>query len=267
LVQTKEKKRASLEVCFLDIGQGDATLINYLNNYQILIDGGPKGKDVLTEISKNMPTFDQKIELVILTHPDRDHLTGLVEVLKNYQVDLFLDNGQTTDDEVWQELQRVIKDKGIRKETLLEGSKIKLGNDLSLDIFNPDIIEENGKDKNDFSVVFRMNFGINSFLFTGDAEFKTEGDMIYDQEHLDTDWLKVGHHGSKGATSEVFLEKVTPDYAVISAGKDNSYGHPTEEVLERLKTAGAEIFRTDRQGTIKVKCKNKEEECSVLSVY
>jgi competence protein ComEC len=263
ILRREEKIDIPLEVNYLDIGQGDATLINYLGRYQILIDGGPNGKKVLSELGKVMSPFDHKIEMVILTHPDQDHLAGLIDVLQNYEVGVFLQNGQNAETNIFQQLQKIVSEKQVRSEFVLEGSTFSIGENLDFKIFNPDFREEADKDRNEQSIVVRMDFGENSFLFTGDAEESAEADMISDQENLDVDWLKTGHHGSKSSTSEKFLEVVTPKYAIISAGKGNRYGHPNKETLQRLEEIGAKIFRTDEQGTVVVDCLQLQEACFV----
>jgi competence protein ComEC len=255
-------RMAPLEVSFLNVGQGDAILINYQRRYQILIDGGPSGKSVLKELAKVMPKFDRKIEVVISTHPDRDHFSGLIDVCKKYQVGVVLTNGQEIDDEVWRAFRWMLKEKNILTQTVGEGSRVNIGKDFGLKIYNPDKIELNKRAKNDNSIVSRLDYGGNSFLFVGDAGFDAEADMIFDQEDLDVDWLKVGHHGSKSATSKFFLSRVTPQVSIISVG-ENDYGHPTVETITRLKENNSKILRTDQQGTIKVVCPSKGEKCYV----
>ncbi len=245
-----------LRVNFLDVGQGDAILINYLDQYQILIDSGINGKQTLTELNKVMPKQDRLIEIVIATHYDKDHIGGMREIFENYKVGIFLDNDQLKGTETVTVISDIIEKEKIKKHSIKENSKIKIGSDLILDFFNPD-----GEDwsVNDNSVVFRMDFGVNSFLFTGDSGFKTEKDLIADGHNLDVDYLKVAHHGSKNSSGDDFLEKVSPKKAVVSVGK-NSYGHPAEEALERIRKTGAEILTTLEKGTIKINCW-KESEC------
>ncbi len=262
----KQRKDALLKVYFLDVGQGDAILINYLNNNQILIDGGGDGKQLLSQLEKIVSPFDNVLEVVVATHPDKDHIGGLVEALKKYQVGLFLENSQKSNSQVYQQLEEIVRDKNIKRESIFEGSKIKMGELVFLEAFGPDFNyqeEEENKEHNDDSVVLRMDFGSNSFLFTGDIGIQKEKDFFFDQENIDVNFLKVAHHGSKNSSSDEFLKKVTPQFAIISVGKDNPYGHPTREVLERLKENGAEIFRTDEKGTIAVICFNLREECQI----
>lgn len=257
------KKHDPLEVHFLNIGQGDATLVQYLGSYQILIDGGPNGKKLLSELSKVMPATDRTIEIVIMTHPDKDHFGGLIDTLKAYSVKMVLCNGQEADTAIFQQYKKVIEDQKVKEYTFGEGSKVSIGKNLDLKSFNPDVIVSSKSDRNEHSVVIRMDYGENSFLFTGDADSKTERDMLKDREDVDVDWLKVGHHGSKHSTTENFIKKVTPEYAIISSGKNNRYGHPHEDVLERLRSHNVEVLRTDTTGTVSVKCSSSQSKCSV----
>lgn len=210
-----------------------------------------------------MPALDDKIEIIISTHPDRDHFVGLIDVVKKYKVGQILTNGQQSDDEVWQAFQKEIIQKGIKEETVGEGSKLSIGSDFRMSFFNPDKIEKNHKAKNNSSVVARLDYGQNSFLFTGDAGFDAEADMIFDHENLDVDYLKVGHHGSRYSTSKFFLARVTPLWSIISVG-ENDYGHPTKETIDRLEKAHSKILRTDQLGTITIKCPGKQKACLLL---
>ncbi len=255
----QDSKRAELEVFFLDIGQGDAILISYQRQYQILIDGGPSPDKLVQQLDRAMPLGDKTIELVILTHPDLDHATGLIGALNNYQVKLFLDNGQISDQKALAVIQQLIVNQQIERKIILAGSEIEIDNKLKLKSFNPLKIIPAGRERNDQSVVLRMDYQNNSFLFTGDAEKPAERMMIKKGFNLKADWLKVGHHGSKSSSSAEFLKRVTPRYAIISVGKENRYGHPTEEVLMRLKKIKTKILRTDQQGTIRVSCRENQK--------
>lgn len=246
----------------MDVGQGDATLISYLGKYQVLIDGGPSGKRLLQELGKQMPTMDKKIEIVILTHPDFDHLAGLIDVARSYEIGIFLDNGQKADTEIFKELENVLAKEEIKKNLLFEGSRISIGRYLNFEIFNPDEISGNKKNRNENSIVLKMVFGNNTFLFTGDATSKVEGDMINKLIDLDVDWLKIGHHGSKHSSSQEFLEKTSPRFAIISVGAKNGYKHPATEVIERIKKQKITLFRTDKLGTIEVFCRVPTKECA-----
>jgi competence protein ComEC len=259
-VLAEKSQKELLRASFLNVGQGDAALIDYLGDYQILIDGGPNGNKLISEISKEISPLDKKIEVVILTHPDKDHYQGLVDLLDKYEVGLFLYNGTEDDAESYKQLENELGNKKIETKVVTEGSTLAIGENLKMEFFNPDEVLEDNKEKNSSSIVIRLDFGENSFLFTGDAEFETENDMISDEEDLDVDFLKVGHHGSKNASGAEFLQKVSPRYSIISVGQ-NSYGHPTEETLGRLKAVGSEVIRTDEQGIINVVCDNPKADC------
>jgi len=250
-------EKVPLRVSFLDVGQGDAILIDYQEQYQVLIDSGLSGKKVLSELNRAMPPQDKTIEVLIATHYDKDHIGGMRSVLENYQTQLFLDNGDFSETNAVTLLTDLIEAKKIDSRSIKEDSRIEFGEDFFLEFFNPD-----GDDwsANENSVVARLDFRGNSFLFTGDVGFKAEKDLMADGHDLDVDWLKVGHHGSKNSSAEDFLRQVSPQGAIISVGAKNSYGHPAEETLDRLRAVGAEIFNTAENGTIIFEC---FEECGL----
>ncbi len=248
-VNTSEKPNL-LEVYFFDVGEGDATLIETPAHSQILIDGGPN-KAVVEKLGRTLPFYDRKIELIILTHPDTDHLRGLIEVLKRYDTDLILSSNIKCDTTICQEWEKLIKDKNVPVKTALAGEIINLGDNLTLKVLSA-ASASGGDSDNSGSMVTRLDYGKDSFLFTGDAEKDTEEKLIKSGENIIAEVLKVGHHGSKTSTEESFLEKVAPKIAVISVGKNNRYGHPTAEVLDRLAAFGAEILRTDQSGDIRI---------------
>lgn len=246
-IQSLEKPKM-LGVFFYDVGEGDATLIETPSRDQILVDGGPNST-VVQKVGRDMPFYDRKIELVILTHPDSDHLRGLVEVLKRYDVDMILTPDIDCDTSICREWDNVVKDKNIPVTNALAGQEVVLGENLVINILSAG----DGKaDDNLASLVFRLDFEESSFLFTGDANKDIEKKLISSGAIIDTDVLKVGHHGSKTSTMEDFLKSVTPDVAVISVGKNNRYGHPADEIIDRLNSFGVEIFRTDQSGDIRI---------------
>lgn len=241
-----------LEVDFLDVGQGDAILIQAPGGNQILIDTGPN-KAILRELSKVMPFYDRSIDMVIESHPDSDHIGGLPEILNRYEVSAVMESGVNSDSAIYAETEKIISDKNIKKILARRGMKINLGDGGYLDILFPDR-DVAGMDTNDASVVAKLVYGKNSFLFTGDSLQKMEKYLVsLDGKNLDSDVLKVGHHGSKTSSSEEFLGYISPEYAVISVGEDNKYGHPHQEILDRLQKFGVNILRTSELGTIKIK--------------
>lgn len=246
-----QQEQAPLTVHFLDIGQGDAILISDDRGNQILIDGGPNGRKLLYQLGKEMPLLDKKIEAVILTHPDADHLTGLLDLLESYQVEIFLNNGQRESNPLFKELEKLLSEKKIFTKKVNAGDLLKFG-EVELLVLSSG--GENDKNKNQASVVAKLIYGENSFLFTGDIEAEKESQLVLNNADLKADWLKVGHHGSANGTSNFFLRKVQPRHAAISVGEKNRFGHPTSVVLENLKKHKVNIWRTDKQGTISVEC-------------
>lgn len=245
--------RGDLNVNFFDVGQGKAIFIEEAGGNQILIDGGPSDL-VLERLSEAMPFFDREIDLLILTHPDSDHLTGLIEVVKRYSIGAIIETGIVDASALYQEWQKIIKEKDIQVVYALAGQKIKIGDAFLLEILFPaqSLVGQNFSNTNSASIVSKLSYGQNSFLFTGDAEEATEYYLVSGGADIDSDILDVGHHGSKNSTSEEFLQAVTPQTAIIQAGKNNRYGHPSAETLEKLKEI--EVFRTDLEGNISFLC-------------
>ncbi len=251
-----------LRVVFFDVGQGDAIFIRTPQNHYILIDGGP-GEVVLEGLGREMPFFYNSIDLVILTHPHDDHVSGLLEVLDRYNVKNVLCSGVSGSASVAQRWEETIRERGYRQARA--GQRIK-ANEFYIDILYPaeSFAGETVDDLNKVSVISRFVFKEEySFLFTGDAYAGQEKEVLSYREKceeeerawcdvfsLESDVLKVGHHGSKTSTSEEFLDVVSPKVAVVMAGKDNRYGHPHREVLERLENYKVEIMRTDRDGDV-----------------
>ncbi len=241
-----------LEVCFFDVGQGDSIFIETPQRYQILIDGGPDS-GILEKLGKEMPFWDRSIDLLILTHPEHDHMAGLIDVLESFDVENILWTGVLRDTPEYEEWKKKIKEEGSRIMIAKAGQYIKLG-DVWFFILWPDKNLENQRPKNtnNTSVIARLVFGKISFLFEGDAYKSVERKLLVQNKDLKTTVLKVAHHGSKTSTGEDFLKTVLPEVAVIEVGKDNHYGHPHQETLEKLKKYGIKVLRTDQNGDIKI---------------
>jgi competence protein ComEC len=240
-----------LEVTFFDVGQGDAIFIETPQNHQILIDGGPDDT-VIEKLGKEMPFWDRTIDLIILTHPEHDHISGLIEALKRYKVKNILWTGVIRDTAEYEEWKKLIQKEGANIFIAQSGQQIEGGLTL-INILHPLESLEGKKvnNTNNTSIIARLVFGDTSFLFTGDAYQSVERLLLTrSKQQLDSDILKVGHHGSKTSTAPEFVEAVSPEIAVISAGKDNPYGHPHIETIQNLE--GIKIFRTDLDGDIKV---------------
>jgi len=243
LPQTPNAATKKMYVHYINVGQGDSIYIKAPNGEDIIIDGGRDGNKVVSYL-KRQHVGD--IEVMIATHPDADHIGGLDEVLKAYKVKSFYAPKVSNSTQTYANLLRAVKNEGLKAKTATKGVSLPVKG-VSAKFVGP---VKSYSDLNDNSAVLRVQYGKKSFLFTGDAEFKAETDMIKSKQYLRSDVLKVGHHGAKTSTSTAFLRAVKPAYAVISVGKGNSYGHPTADTLNRLKTAKVKIFRTDKQGTI-----------------
>ncbi|EKE14424.1 MAG: hypothetical protein ACD_12C00515G0004 [uncultured bacterium] len=257
LIYFQEGKRVGairesyLRVSFLDIGQGDSILIQTPGNQDILIDGGPDNS-VVDKLGRTLPFYDRDIELMILTHAHADHICGLVEVLKRYEVKQVLYSGKVDNNSAcflaWLD---IIEEKNIPLTVALAGQNISLAQGLDMKILYPeeDLTGQKLKDLNDSSVVTLLDFKEIEFLFTGDAPQEIEEKLI--EEKLEkVEVLKMGHHGSKYSTSEEFLDAINPEYAVIQSGQDNKYGHPHFITLRKLEKRGVEILRNDICGNI-----------------
>ena len=253
-----------LKTWFFDVGQGDAIFLNFADGNQVLIDGGPDGK-ILQKLGKAMPFYDRDIDLIILTHPHKDHVFGIVEILKRYKVGKIVLSKINFDSAVYKEFMDIVKLKNIPLKYLGDGDIINVGNFAEFDFLSPELVEglknkdfagENesfgakGQSLNDSSLVMKFIFGNNSILFTGDVGVDIENTILLQRYNVKSDILKVGHHGSKYSSSEEFLKSVSPKYAVIQVGAKNKYGHPTEQTLGRLAKIGAKILRNDLDGDI-----------------
>jgi competence protein ComEC len=240
-----------LEVYFLDVGQGDAIFVNASNGEQILIDAG-RGDKVLDELGKVMNFADKKIDTLIISHGDLDHIGGLFEIIDIYDVEKILRSNVKIESQFEERLLRTADQYGIEIVEIKSGDTIIIDpkRQIYFDVLHPPTNPKEDFDRNENSLVLRLVFGQSEFLLTGDATKETENTLLnYYGESINSDVLKVGHHGSKSSTSQTFLDNVSPNFAVISYG-ENSYGHPHEEVIENLKEDGIEIFETKKSGTI-----------------
>ncbi|MED1469275.1 ComEC/Rec2 family competence protein [Bacillus salipaludis] len=235
-----------MKVHFINVGQGDSIYIKTAAGDDIIIDGGNKdGSDVVAYLKKQKV---KDIEVMISTHPDADHVGGLDEVLKAFKVKSVYAPKVSNTTIAFKDFLTAVKREGLKIKTAQKGVKLPLKG-VSATFLAP-VKVYSKSDLNDWSAVLRLVYGKKSFLFTGDAETKSEADMIKSKQTLKSDVLKVGHHGAKTSTSAAFLKAVKPSYAVISVGKNNNYGHPTSTVLNRLKAQKVKIYRTDLSGNI-----------------
>jgi competence protein ComEC len=243
-----------LHVSFLDVGQGDAILIQTPNGQDILIDGGPDPQKINLELSEKLPFWDRSIDLVVCTQPQADHLTGLVEVLQRYRVERALDPGVHYDSAIYQEWVRLIQIKGIEHSVARAGQEIDLGSGVRLEVLNPpeNFWEGTSHDVDNNGVVLRLSWGMVSFLFTADIRAEAELELVMQRAHLKATVLKVAHHGSDTSTSPQFLATVDPEAAVVCVGADNPFGHPSNQVMGRLidRLGQDSVYRTDQDGTV-----------------
>ncbi len=242
----------NLEVYFLNVGQGDAELI-FQGGHTILIDGGPNAS-VISELSKALPVINRKIDVIILTHPHADHVSGLVDVLQRYEVGAVVGSGVAYNTPEYNAFLEEVRNQKIPFILARAGETIKIGDLGKLTILHPFDLNFLGRSPtniHDSMVVVRFDFGKESFLFTGDAESDLENNFVFKGVDVKADVLKVGHHGSKNSSPLVFLKKVSPQISVIEVGKNNIYRHPADITLRNLAAVGSEIFRTDLNGTIK----------------
>ncbi|MFA6184471.1 MAG: ComEC/Rec2 family competence protein [Parcubacteria group bacterium] len=258
------KNKNELKVFFLDVGQGDAILIESGNN-QVLIDAGRSGKTVLDRLGKVMPFWDRKIEVLLITHPDADHYGGFNEIINNYKVENVIKTDVTSTSGEWLTLIDKLKNKRVTEIKSTQGTAIVFPSGARLNILYPFFKNiPSNTDKNDTSIVSKLVFGENKFLFTGDLSAEGENILLDKNINISANFLKVGHHGSHYSTGENFLEKVNPKDAIISVGKNNSYGHPHQEILDRFKNRMIQVWRTDQDGIIEYDCKNINQPCQAM---
>ncbi len=239
-------------IAFLDVGQGDSILIQDANLTQILIDAGP-GPKVVSQIKQIVPFFDKTIDLVIITHPEKDHFGGLLTILKHYKINKVLLTGAVKKSSEFKVLLKELKNADVKVGLLYKNLEIKTKH-FQLTTLWPltDLLGINLDRANDSSALILIKSGGEKFLLMGDASKIIEEKIVESSKQtLTGSILKVGHHGSKTSTSVNLLEAARPKMAIISVGKNNPYKHPSSEVLELLKQHGINVWRTDLFGTIK----------------
>ncbi len=235
-----------LEIHFLDVKQGDCTIIK-VGEHAMIIDAGNNGYGTLVKTYiQNLGI--EKLDYVIGTHPDADHIGGLDVVIYNFECGKVFMPDCSKDTRTYDDVIQACKNKNYKINSPIAGESFKLG-DATFTIIAP-LHYDYGDNFNDCSIAIRMEYGENSFLFTGDCEEAAEADLLESDTYLDADLFKVAHHGSKTANTEEFLKAVTPKYCVVSCGEGNSYGHPQAEVLNNLRSMGVKLYRTDEQGTV-----------------
>jgi competence protein ComEC len=236
-----------LTVTFLDVGQGDAILIEGPNRHRILVDGGPSGEMITAALGRRLPFDNRRLDMVVLTHPQEDHLGGLPEVVEQYDVRSVLANPLEGDSGAYREWQAALQARGIHPVDAARGQTIDLGGGVVASVLSPGVSAD-PVNVNDSSVVLRITMANFSFLLTGDITSEGEAALLRTGSDIRTTVLKVAHHGSRTSTSTGFLERAQSTIDVISVGADNPYGHPVPEIIERLD--GDLILRTDEHGDV-----------------
>lgn len=236
-------------VVFLDVGQGDAIFVQSPAGVQLLVDTG-RDQSVLRGVGDVMDFGDREIDHLLLTHPDADHIGGAVDILERFLVSQVIRTENESDTALWEATKRQIEEEGAKVTMARRGQVFDLGGGVKLEILFPDI-DPIEMESNTASIVARLIYGDTAFMLTGDSPKSIEEYLVLvEGEHLKSDVLKAGHHGSRTSTAELFLAEVDPEYAVISAGADNSYGHPHVEVTDALFNYGVETYSTAESGNI-----------------
>lgn len=245
-----ESVEGDVLVHFIDVGQGDCILID-TGEKTVLIDCGDVGSEG-TILSYLESCGIRKLDYLVATHPHADHIGGMAAVASALSVGEIvfppLSDSKIPTSSVYSALLDVIEEKNIPAYDAQYGENIRIGQGTYLNILAP--LHDDFDNLNDFSLVIQLVHGANKFLFTGDIERASENDLLNYYDDLNANVLKVAHHGSTSSSMQTFIDAVSPEYAVISVGAGNSYGHPRKEVLQRLEKVGAQVLRTDELGTI-----------------
>ncbi|MEK7585755.1 MAG: MBL fold metallo-hydrolase [Patescibacteria group bacterium] len=252
LLYSQDHRGNVLKVAFLDIGQGDAIYIEAPNGKQMLIDAG-SGSIILQKLAQVMPFGDRSIDMIVVTNPDKDHIGGFIDVLENFKVLRVLEAGTKKNTLIYKSFEDEVANQKIEKGIALRGMKILLDKEHNIyfEVLFPDR-DVSTWSPNDGSIVGKLVYGSESFMLMGDATKYTELLITQNEnpETLHSQVLKLGHHGSHTSSSEFWLEAVDPDVAIISAGKNNSYGHPHQDILGRLQSFHIPYLGTYEKGTI-----------------
>ncbi|EGT4598131.1 TPA: MBL fold metallo-hydrolase [Clostridioides difficile] len=239
-------KKSLLSIHMIDVGQGDSILVQTPTNKNILIDGGDEDSENII-ISYLRQKRIKTIDIIIATHPDSDHIGSLDNVIKKFNVNSIYMPEQSTDSEAYQNLINSCMDKNLSIQYLYKNDILNIDNNINIYVLSPSYIQE---ESNLNSIVFKLTFNDNSFLFMGDAEEENEKEILHSFKLNNINFIKIGHHGSNSSSSLEFIKKISPDIAAISCGYKNQYGHPHRKVIDNLKQNHVSIYRTDRIGDI-----------------
>jgi len=237
----------ALVVHFIDVGQGDSILIQAPSGKNMLIDAGTNASaSAVVNYLKNRKI--KRLDILVATHPHEDHIGGMDAVINKFDIGMIYMPDVSTNTKTYADVLTAVKNRKLKVTTAAAGIQMDLGPGLQVRMFAPN--SDKYDDMNNYSAVIKLTYSNTSFLFTGDAQSLSEQEMLTKGYDLKADVLKVGHHGSNSSTSPGFLKAVSPEYAVISVGKGNDYGHPHKETLTKLAGANVKVFRTDKNGTI-----------------
>ena len=239
-------KKSLLSIHMIDVGQGDSILVQTPTNKNILIDGGDEDSENII-ISYLRQKRIKTIDIIIATHPDSDHIGSLDNVIKKFNVNSIYMPEQSTDSEAYQNLINSCTDKNLSIQHLYKNDVLNIDNNINIYVLSPSYIQE---ESNLNSIVFKLTFNDNSFLFMGDAEEENEKEILHSFKLNNIKCIKIGHQGSNSSSSLEFIKKISPDIAAISCGYKNQYGHPHRKVIDNLKQNHVSIYRTDRIGDI-----------------
>lgn len=246
----------NLQFHFIDVGQGDSSLIITPKGKTILIDAGDEAhaKKVVSYVREQ---GIEKLDLVIATHPDADHIGGMDKVIKNFDIGVFAMPDVSAKTNQYKQIQRELKAKKMKATRLYQGDEVQIDDDIDFEILSP-VKGKKYDDTNEYSIVAKIVYKDTSFILMGDATMENEVDIINNVPDIDIDVLKLGHHGSSTSSSDYFITKTSPNIAIISCGKNNKYGHPHQEVMRVLKKHGVTPYRTDEMGDIVITSDGKE---------
>jgi competence protein ComEC len=236
-----------LTVHFIDVGQADCIFIHSPDGHNMLIDAG-NNDDAATVTSYLAAQNVVKIDVLIGTHPHEDHIGSMDTVIQDFEIGQIYLPKVTVNNRTFADVLAAVKQKGLKVNSPVAGSSIAWDSSVQVKILAPNSVTYD--ELNDYSIVLQLVYGETKFMFTGDAEQTSEKEILARFSDLKVDVLKVGHHGSNSSTTAAFLKAVAPQYAVISLGKYNQYGYPSQEVTNRLEQARVKVYRTDNQGTI-----------------
>jgi len=258
-----------LHVCFMDVGEGDAILIRTPDGKTILLDGGPSPSVLMSELGRRLPFWDRRVDLVILSHPDDDHISGLLPVLERYDVGQVMEPGWKVEAPPYRAWEGLIQGRSIRRTFPRAGARLDLGRGAWMTVLHPGYtwIKGSHADTNNNGLVIRLQMGKASFLFPADIEAEAERRLVSNRANLDCVVLKVPHHGSDTSLTEAFLRAANPQVGIISVGRDNRFGHPAAATIARLHDAGVLILRTDELGSIELTTDGRSYSIKTMRAY